>query len=127
MKIGVIDDDPIILDLLQVAFSELGYSMVSRTSAMGALGWIQNERPEIVLVDLNMPGLPGDEWLDMITKETTMGTDGRKPAFVIFSSRSHTELERVVRDTCAIGYIRKQDGVDGFSEAFKEIVQGFEL
>lgn len=123
LKVCIIDDDPIVIDLLQVVLGELGYAMSSRTSAMGALSWIQSERPDIVLVDLNMPGLPGDEWLDMITQESLIRAD-EPPSFVIFSSRSRAELERVVRDTCAVGYVQKQGGAEGFGEVFQKIVRG---
>ena len=122
MKVAVIDDDPIVLEVVGTILHDMGHEVTTRLSALGASAWIVIERPDLVLVDLNMPGLPGDEWLDLITERALLAADGYEPAFVLLSARSVEELERVVRDTCAVGYIHKQDGSQGFEASFNKIV-----
>ncbi len=124
MKVIVIDDDPIVLEVVRVTLQDLGHDVTTRTSAMGASALILRERPDLVLVDINMPALPGDEWLELVTDESLAAGDGHEPAFVVFSSKSVEELERVVRETCAVGYIHKQGGPEAFDAAFEKIVQG---
>ncbi len=124
MKVVVIDDDPIVLEVVRGTLQALGHDVTTRTSAMGACASILRERPDLVLVDLNMPALPGDEWLQLVTEESLATGDGHEPSFVVFSGRSVEELERVVRETCAVGYIVKQEGPEAFEVAFEKIVQG---
>ncbi len=124
LKVVVIDDDPIVLEVVQGSLQDMGHEVTTRSSAMGASAWILRERPDLVLVDLNMPALPGDEWLGLITEESLAAGGGYEPAFVVFSGRGVEELERVVRETCAVAYIHKQDGPEAFEAAFEKIVQG---
>ncbi len=127
MKVAIIDDDTIVLEVLRGVLQDMGHEATTRSSAIGASAWILNELPDLVLVDLNMPALSGDEWLGLVTEESLLGRDGYEPVFVVFSSRSVEELEQVVRESCAVGYIRKQDGLEAFEVAFEKIVQGLAL
>ena len=124
LKVLVIDDDQIVLDVLRGTLEDMGHEAMTLESALGASAWILQERPDLVLVDLDMPALPGGEWLTLITEDGLVTSDGYDPYFIVLSVSSVEELERVVRDTCAIGYIRKQDGVEAFEAAFEKIVQG---
>lgn len=123
MKVAVIDDDPIVLESATTTLEDMGHTVVVRATAMGAAFWIQDERPDLVLVDLNMPGLPGDEWLGLIVEVGLLGEGGYEPTFVVLSGRNVEELEAVVRNTCAVGYISKQDGPEGFVVAIEKIVK----
>ncbi len=124
MKVLVIDDDPIVLELVRGTLQDMGYEAATRLSALGASAWILRERPDVVLVDINMPALPGDEWLGMITQESLAAGGAYEPVFVVFSGKGVEELERIVRETCAVAYIRKQDGPEAFEATFEKIVQG---
>jgi DNA-binding response OmpR family regulator len=123
MKVAVIDDEATVLEVTNRRLQAMGHEVTTRSSALGATTWLLKERPDLVLVDLSMPALSGDEWLRLITEESLLEADGYKPAFAIFSGRSVEELERIVRETCAVGYIYKLDGPKGFDLAFEQIVQ----
>jgi len=60
-KILLIDDDPTLLDLLSQYLQEAGYQVF--TAANGPLGMklAYNERPDLVLLDVMMPGMDGWE------------------------------------------------------------------
>jgi DNA-binding response OmpR family regulator len=60
-KILFIDDDPTLLDLLSQFLQETGFQVF--TAANGALGlkMAYNERPDLVLLDVMMPGMDGWE------------------------------------------------------------------
>jgi DNA-binding response OmpR family regulator len=124
LKVAVIDDEATVLEVIDSRLQAMGHEVIARSSAMGAAAWLLQERPNLVLVDLSMPALPGDEWLGLVTKESLLEEEaGYKPAFAVFSGRGVEELERVVRETCAVGYIHKQEGPKGFDLAFERIVQ----
>ena len=55
-KILCVDDDPSILQLYEEEFSEDGYEVVLTANAKEALRKYQTERPELVILDIRMPG-----------------------------------------------------------------------
>ena len=65
-KILCVDDDPSILQLYEEEFSEDGYEVVLTANAKEALRKYQTERPELVILDIRMPGGNGIEVLTEI-------------------------------------------------------------
>ncbi|MCK4882049.1 MAG: response regulator [Candidatus Omnitrophica bacterium] len=63
LKILIADDEPEILEITAKKISEKGYIVV--TAADGEEAWqkIQNESPDIIILDLNMPQKNGFEVL----------------------------------------------------------------
>ena len=62
-KLMIVDDDAEILEAFSMHFSELGYSVRSAECGSAALLEVEREVPDILLSDLNMPGMPGVEFL----------------------------------------------------------------
>ena len=61
--IAVIDDDEYIGDMLKRALESEGYQVVRAYSGTEALLLFEKSRPDLVLLDLMMPGLAGEEVL----------------------------------------------------------------
>ncbi len=59
--IAIIDDDPHIGDLLEELLSREGYATLRAYSGTEALYLLERTRPDLVLLDLMLPGLPGEE------------------------------------------------------------------
>jgi DNA-binding NtrC family response regulator len=123
LKVAVIDDEATVLEVTDCRLRAMGHEVITRSSAIGAATWLWQERPELVLVDISMPALPGDAWLGLVTEESLLDDAGYEPAFAVYSGRGVEELERVVQETCAVGYIHKQEGPKGFDLAFEKIVE----
>ena len=62
-KILIVDDDPAIGNLLEETLTRAGYRAVRAYSGTEALLSITNTRPDLVLLDLMLPGLSGEELL----------------------------------------------------------------
>ena len=62
-RILVVDDDVPIGDLLQEALTQAGYAVTRAYSGTEALLALQTARPDLVLLDLLLPGLRGEEVL----------------------------------------------------------------
>ncbi len=58
-KILVVDDEPQIRRVLRVALSSHGYLMAEARSGEEALQTLRAERPDLVLLDVNLPGMDG--------------------------------------------------------------------
>ena len=61
--IAVIDDDVYIGNLLQEALQKEGYGVLRAYSGTEALLLLSERKPDLVLLDLMLPGLSGEEVL----------------------------------------------------------------
>lgn len=59
MKILAIDDQQLVLLPLQKRLEELGYNVQIETNAKTAIGIYDAFKPDLVIVDINMPGISG--------------------------------------------------------------------
>jgi CheY-like chemotaxis protein len=62
-RVLIVDDEPSIRVSMSLVLTELGYQVRSAEDGLSALGEIRQEIPEILLSDLNMPGMSGWELL----------------------------------------------------------------
>ena len=65
-KILIIDDDKYINDMLSEALNDEGYAVLKAYSGTEALLILEKQRPDLVLLDLMLPGLSGEEILPKI-------------------------------------------------------------
>jgi two-component system, OmpR family, KDP operon response regulator KdpE len=57
----VVDDEPQIRRVLRATLSSNGYEVVEAKSGQEAIEMVVTERPELILLDVNMPGMSGLE------------------------------------------------------------------
>ena len=65
-NIMIIDDDASISDMLSEALSEKGYAVQTAYSGTEALMLLSQRKPDLILLDLMLPGLSGEELLPKI-------------------------------------------------------------
>lgn len=68
-KILIIDDDVTALDIVDFLFEEKGFEVVRRADGMSALSCVDEVAPDIILVDLMMPKMNGQETVRQIRKK----------------------------------------------------------
>jgi len=59
MKILVVDDDPNILELVYIQLSQAGYTVLKASDGFKALTILEEELPDLAVVDVMMPGMDG--------------------------------------------------------------------
>jgi DNA-binding response OmpR family regulator len=62
----VVDDDPDILGLARLVLEGGGFRVVEAPSGAEALRLLADERPDLILLDINMPGMDGWQVLRII-------------------------------------------------------------
>ncbi len=68
LKLLIVDDEVSLRTSLFQIFTAFGYSVKSAEDGISALAEIRTEIPDIVLSDLNMPGMSGFELLAVIRR-----------------------------------------------------------
>lgn len=67
-RLLIVDDEPLIRESLSQALTEIGYRVRSAEDGFSALREIAAEAPELLLSDLNMPGISGFELLSEVRR-----------------------------------------------------------
>ncbi len=60
-KILIVDDDPDSLKLIELMLRRRGYDVISAQSGDEALGKAETDKPDLVILDVMMPGMDGHE------------------------------------------------------------------
>ncbi|MFZ2041909.1 MAG: response regulator, partial [Desulfobacterales bacterium] len=64
----IVDDEPSILQTLGGLLTDEGFEVITAANGYEALKKIENESPDLVLLDIWMPGIDGIETLKEIQK-----------------------------------------------------------
>ncbi len=105
-RILVIDDDELLLLTTKAVLEAEGYEVETHCGAFGATGVIQRSPPDLLLLDVNMPGLSGLGLLDSLAGTHPPSEDMR---ILLHSSNDADSLRLAVRRTAADGYVCKGD------------------
>ena len=100
MKILVADDDPDLLDLVAYALSQTGYLVVKASDGTEALANFEAEAPDMVILDINMPGMTGFEVCSAIRGRSTV------PVMMLTARGEEQDLVRAL-DLGADDYLTK--------------------
>ncbi|CAM4372335.1 Response regulator receiver domain-containing protein [Pedobacter westerhofensis] len=70
-KILICDDDHGILEMLEMVLEEDGYQVVVEAKSINALNRIAEESPDLILLDIWMPVITGDQILSQLRADHT--------------------------------------------------------
>jgi DNA-binding response OmpR family regulator len=101
LLVMIVDDDPMILQVTGAVLERRGHRVLKRSSAIGTSVAISREQPDVVLLDVNMPGLSGDRLARLVQP------GGSGPVVILFSGIFEDELEELARTCGAAGVIAK--------------------
>ncbi|UWG96108.1 response regulator [Dehalobacter sp. DCM] len=93
-KIVIADDDPVSLKSLKMHLIKLGYSVFAAKNGIDALDLIQKAKPDLVILDINMPGLSGLE-VSKVIRESDQGRF--LPILVLTGSKDKKDRTRALK------------------------------
>ena len=102
-KILVIDDSEIVLEVTRAALESAGHRVVTHDRAAGCVALILQEKPDLVLMDVNMPHLGGDTIVGVLGKAQPTGDT----VVLLHSSLSADILQVKAEAVGAQGFIQK--------------------
>jgi CheY-like chemotaxis protein len=118
LKVLVVDDDPIVLEATRERLEAAGHDVLVRDSPVGTAALVYSERVDIVVLDILMPGLRGDDLARLLKRNpTTVHT-----AILLHSSLRSEELRPLIMSTGALGALEKSWGPAEFHVAFSRYV-----
>ena len=69
-KIVIIEDDPVISQMYRMKFEADGFDVQLANNGKKGVALVEHFSPDIILLDLQMPEMSGDEALAAIRKQT---------------------------------------------------------
>jgi len=101
----VIEDEPQIRRLLRTSLGANGFLVLEAPNGRDALGKVQSEKPELILLDLGLPDMDG---LAIIK---TLRDDGNRTPIVVLSSRGEETTKVEALNAGADDYVTKPFGM----------------
>ena len=112
----VVDDDALLRRSLSLQLEQAGYRASTAASAEDALALIQRDRPDLILLDVGLPGMDGLEALRQIQQEDDIP--------VIFVTARRRELDTILGlELGADGYITKPFNPDVLLAHVKSVLR----
>ena len=115
-KILVIDDEYGIRDLLDTLLSGKGHDVILADTGEKGLEVFRRARPDVVVLDLKMPGMDGLTVLQQVRR------DNPKQPVIILTGAGTPESEEQVRKLGVTEYVEKQFSLHLLGEALKRLL-----
>ncbi len=102
----VVDDEPNILDALELILSDVGYQVDATTSSREALNMLnvtEHHKPDLIISDIVMPEMSGLELFDNVRACASLS----KIPFLFISAFITPEIEKLVAAENKTAFLRK--------------------
>lgn len=104
-KIVIIEDDQVINQMYRMKFEAAGFDVATASDGQAGIKKAEKFKPEIILLDLQMPNMGGAEALEIIRKSTW----GAKIPVIILTNLGEEEAPKSLRSLGIHSYIVKAD------------------
>jgi CheY-like chemotaxis protein len=118
LKVMVVDDDATVLEVTAAVLMQHGYDVHTRESALGTSLAIIREKPDVLLLDVHMPGLSGDRLAELMAPRVGRGA----PLVILHSASTLSELEKLAASCGAAAVIEKTSDPGAFMQRFESIL-----
>ena len=117
--IWCVDDDSTIRDIEVYALTQTGFSAKGFTDGLSMLEALKSEKPDLIVLDIMMPGMDGVE----VLKEIRQNPETKKIP-VIMATAKGTEMDKIQGlDTGADDYLVKPFGVMEMISRIKAVLR----
>jgi len=102
-RLLIVDDEPSIRESMSSTLAEIGYPVRAAEDGLSALIEIRKEMPDVILSDLNMPGMSGFEFHSVVRR--------RFPAIPVIAMSGAFSGNEVPSGVAADAFYQKGSGV----------------
>ncbi len=93
-RIAIVEDDEAISQMYRIKFEAEGYTVETASNGKLGLALAEEMRPDIMLTDLMMPIMGGEEMLTQLRKTPW----GQKIKVIVLTNRGEQEISDTVRE-----------------------------
>jgi DNA-binding response OmpR family regulator len=104
-KIAIIEDDQAISQMYRMKFENDGYEVETAENGKIGLELIKNMKPDIILLDIMMPEMTGDEMLKKLRQEPW----GKDIKVLVLTNIGEQELPKYLKSLGILGIIMKAE------------------
>lgn len=108
-KILVVDDEAVLADTIAYNLEQEGYQVITAADGTSALNAVHNEHPDLIVLDIMLPGVDGLEVCRQLRREDSTAT-----VPIIMLTAKSDEIDKVVGlEVGADDYVTKPFGRRG--------------
>lgn len=105
VKVAIVEDDQAISQMYRFKFESEGYEVETAENGKLGLELVTSMKPDIILLDLMMPEMTGDEMLAKLRATSW----GKKIKVIILTNMGEQEIPETVKTLGVSGVILKAD------------------
>ena len=118
-KVLVVDDDPMILEIATIILEGEGFTVATARSAVALADVVSREEPDVVLLDVGLPGLRGH----LAVEAVRGGAGGERARIILYSGECEEELRDMAAQAGADGVVAKTSGPARLVAAVQQAMQ----
>lgn len=119
MKVLIADDDPILSHMLAGSLKSKGWTVELASDAMQVLMFAMRSNPDVITLDINMPGGTGLEALKKLKRSVKTS----QIPVVVMSGSIEAADEPTVMELGAAAFLRKPCAPDDVAAALAKVTQ----
>ena len=119
MKILVVDDEPTIRELAEELLTSAGYNVLMATDGRQALDLARKEHPDLILLDLVMPGISGIGVVQEIRNDLRLK---ETPVLIMSAIDPEEEVSSVLREYGVAEILSKAEFAKSLVSRVQEIL-----
>ncbi|MES2448880.1 MAG: response regulator transcription factor [Bacteroidota bacterium] len=120
-KILVCDDDQGILEMLELILEDEGYQVVIEPKSVNALKRIEQEKPDLILLDIWMPVISGDQILRSLKSDT------EKAKIPVLMYSASTDGKVIAKAAGADGYLEKPFDIEVLLANIDDLIKAYPM
>jgi DNA-binding response OmpR family regulator len=113
-KILLVDDEESIQIVYREEFEDEGYQVISALNGISALEKFKEEEPDLVILDIQMPGMDGVE----VLRQMKM----LKPTTPVILSSAYQEFKRDLGTWASDEYVVKSGNLDELKKSVRRLL-----
>jgi len=121
LKVVVVEDEPAIADMLAEMMRMLGFEAIQTYSSSPAVDQISIEQPDLVLLDVMMPGISGLEVVRYMRREPQLA---HIPVIILSANTMPEDVQKGIEAGATL-YLGKPVTFQDLEQALQQVLPGY--
>lgn len=119
MKILIAEDEPLILQTLELKLKKEGYEVIGCVDGLDALQKIDTEQPDLIITDIMMPYMSGLE----VVRKVKQDDQSRNTPVIVLSTMGQESIVEEAFELGADDYLKKPFSLSELSIRIKKLAK----